>query len=84
MIKLKNSWPVVTIFSLVSAVTLTLLLGGCADAPYANNAIRSPEARYDTYYAPHYYPIPGMPITAARTTTPSKLQVDPFLLGSGR
>lgn len=56
MIKLKNSCPVVTIFSLVSAVTLTLLLGGCADAPYANNAIRSPEARYDTYYAPHYYP----------------------------
>ena len=56
MIKLKNNWPVVSIFSLVSAVTLTLLLGGCADAPYANNAIRSPEARYDTYYAPHYYP----------------------------
>jgi hypothetical protein len=54
--KRKNSWPVVTIFSLVSAVTLTLLLCGCADAPYANNAIRSPEARYDTYYAPHYYP----------------------------
>ena len=33
-----------------------LLLGGCADTYYVNNGIRSPEAKYNTYYAPHYYP----------------------------
>ena len=33
-----------------------LLLGGCADVPYASSGIHSPEAKYDTYYAPDYYP----------------------------
>jgi hypothetical protein len=52
----KNS-RVVTIFSLVGAMMIfALLFGGCADVPYANNEVRSPEAKYDTYYAPNYYP----------------------------
>ena len=33
-----------------------LLLGGCADGYYATNGIHSPEAKYNTYYAPDYYP----------------------------
>ena len=33
-----------------------LLLGGCAGTYYANNGIRSPEAKYNTYYARYYYP----------------------------
>ena len=34
-----------------------LLLGGCADTYYAAaNWRHSPEAKYNTYYAPHYYP----------------------------
>ena len=37
-------------------MAFALLLGGCADVYYANNGIRSPEARYNTYYAPDYYP----------------------------
>ena len=54
--KRKKSRHLVTIFSLVVAVAFALLLGGCADAYYANNGIRSPEAQYNTYYAPDYYP----------------------------
>ena len=54
--KRKKCRDVVTIFSLVGAVAFALLLGGCADVYYAHNGIRSPEARYDTYYAPDYYP----------------------------
>jgi len=54
--KRKNNRHVVTIFSLICAVAFSLLLGGCADVPYANNGFRSPEAKYDTYYAPDYYP----------------------------
>ncbi len=54
--KRKKSQHVVTISSLVGAVAFTLLLSGCADAYYANNGIRSPEAHYNTYYAPDYYP----------------------------
>jgi hypothetical protein len=37
-------------------VAFALLLGGCADVYYANNGFRSPEAKYNTYYAPDYYP----------------------------
>ena len=37
-------------------MAFALPLGGCADAYYANNGIRSPEARYNTFYAPDYYP----------------------------
>ena len=54
--KRKKSRQVVTIFSLVGVVAFAILLGGCADTYYANNGIHSPEARYNTYYAPDYYP----------------------------
>ena len=55
--KRKNNRNVVKIFSLVCAVAFALLLGGCADdVYYANNGIRSPEARFNTYYVPDYYP----------------------------
>jgi len=54
--KRKKSREVITIFSLVGAVAFALLLGGCADVYNANNGVRSPEAKYDTYYAPDYYP----------------------------
>ena len=54
--KRKKSEHVITIFSLVGAVGLAVLLGGCADVYYAHNGSRSPEAKYDTYYAPDYYP----------------------------
>ena len=37
-------------------MAFALLLGGCADVYNANNGIRSPEAKYNTYYAPDYYP----------------------------
>ena len=55
-VKRKNSRHLVTIVSLVGVVTFALLLVGCAGVPYANNGVRSPEAKYDTYYAPNYYP----------------------------
>ena len=43
--------------SLLCVVFFALLAGGCADAYYANmNANRTPVARYNTYYAPDYYP----------------------------
>ena len=32
-----------------------VLVSGCADAYYVD-AKRTPEARYNTYYAPDYYP----------------------------
>ena len=54
--KRKNKSYIVTISSLVAAVAFSILLGGCADAYYANNGIHSPEAKYNTFYAPDYYP----------------------------
>ena len=54
--KRKKSRQVVTIFSLIGALAFALLLGGCADAYYVNNWRHSPEAKYNTYYAPDYYP----------------------------
>ena len=43
--------------SLWCLALFALLAGGCADAYYANlNANRTPLARYNTYYAPDYYP----------------------------
>ena len=54
--KSKRNRHVVTIFSLVGTVAFALLLGGCADVHYASDRIHSPEARFDTYYAPDYYP----------------------------
>ena len=44
------------VFSLLGSVFLVLSLGGCADVSYTDDGIRSPEARYNTYYAPDYYP----------------------------
>jgi hypothetical protein len=55
--KEKNSRNLATTFLLVGAVIFALLLGGCADTYYAAaNWKHSPEAKYNTYYAPHYYP----------------------------
>lgn len=54
--KRKKSRHVVTIFSLVGAAAFAFLVGGCADVQYANNASHSPEAKYNTFYAPDYYP----------------------------
>jgi hypothetical protein len=54
--KQKNNRHVATIFSLVGAVTFAFLLAGCADTYYASNRVRWPEARYNTFYAPDYYP----------------------------
>ena len=54
--KRKQSRHVITILSLVGSVAFALLAGGCADVQYASNRIHSPEARFDTYYAPDYYP----------------------------
>ena len=48
---------VAAIFSLACAAAFAVFVSGCADAYYANvNANRTPEARYNTYYAPDYYP----------------------------
>jgi hypothetical protein len=45
------------ISSLLGIVIFALLTTGCATAYYADvHADRTPEARYDTYYAPYYYP----------------------------
>jgi hypothetical protein len=41
-----------TMLSLLCAGLFALSLGGCADT-YSYSA---PEARYNTYYAPYYYP----------------------------
>jgi hypothetical protein len=54
--KRKKSRQVITIFSLSGVVAFAFLLGGCADVHYASIGIRSPEAKYNTYYAPDYYP----------------------------
>jgi hypothetical protein len=40
--------------SLLCAGLLALSLGGCADTYYAGT--RDPGSRYNTYYAPYYYP----------------------------
>jgi len=55
-IKQKNNRHIATIFSLVGVLSFAFLLGSCADVYYASNRIRSPEAPYNTYYAPDYYP----------------------------
>jgi hypothetical protein len=44
-----------TILALLCAVFLALSLSGCAGTYYAES-YRAPEARYDTYYGPYYYP----------------------------
>jgi hypothetical protein len=54
--KRKRRGQAVKIVLLIGALAIPVLLGGCADVQYANDGVRSPEAKYDTYYAPHYYP----------------------------
>ena len=54
--KRKKREHVATIFSLVGGLAFAFLLSGCADVQYANNGFRSPEAKYNTFYAPDYYP----------------------------
>ena len=49
------SRAVPTMLSLLCAGLFALLLGGCADTYYAG-AYSTPEARYNTYHAPYYYP----------------------------
>ena len=44
------------IFSLIGSVAFAFLVGGCADVQYANKGFHSPEAKYNTFYAPDYYP----------------------------
>ena len=44
-----------TILLLVCAGVFALSLGGCAEA-YYSESYPTPESRYDTYYAPGYYP----------------------------
>jgi hypothetical protein len=43
------------IVSLLCGGLFVFLVSGCADAYYADTN-RTPEARYNTYYAPYYYP----------------------------
>lgn len=52
----KNTRHLGTTFSLVGALAFALLFNGCADTYYAGNRIREPEAKFNTYYAPDYYP----------------------------
>jgi hypothetical protein len=48
----KTSCAVSLVFPLLCALVLALSLSGCADTySYA-----APEARYNTYHAPYYYP----------------------------
>jgi hypothetical protein len=45
------------VFSLLVSILFALLISSCADTHYAvTSGNRTPEARYDTYYAPDYYP----------------------------
>jgi hypothetical protein len=43
------------IISLLCGALFVLLISGCAEAYYVDTS-HTPEARYDTYYAPYYYP----------------------------
>jgi hypothetical protein len=53
----KRRHPLAAVFSPLVPVVFALLASGCADVYYANtNPNRMPEARYNTYYAPDYYP----------------------------
>ena len=52
-----TSRAVPTMLSLLCAGLLALSLTGCDDTYYAQAYYTSgPEARYNTYYAPYYYP----------------------------
>jgi hypothetical protein len=54
---IKKRRDTIAIVWLVYAALFAFLLSGCADVYYVNtNGNRTPEARYNTYYAPDYYP----------------------------
>ena len=56
-IREKRRRAVAAIASLLCVAFFAMLAGGCADAYYPNmNASRTPLGRYNTYYAPDYYP----------------------------
>jgi hypothetical protein len=45
------------VFSLLGLIVFPVLISGCANTYYAETSgNRTPEARYNTYYAPDYYP----------------------------
>jgi uncharacterized protein YceK len=45
------------VLPLLAALFSALLISGCANVYYADiNVNRAPEARYNTYYGPYYYP----------------------------
>ena len=52
---IKKRRDTIAIVSLVCAALFAFLLSGCADVYYVDSN-RTPEARYNTYYAPDYYP----------------------------
>jgi len=51
----EHSHQAAPIVSLLCLAIFVLLIIGCADGYYVDTS-RTPEARYDTYYAPSYYP----------------------------
>ncbi|HEY5991382.1 MAG TPA: hypothetical protein VIU10_02280 [Candidatus Udaeobacter sp.] len=54
---IKKRRDTITIVRLVYAALFGFLLSGCADVYYVDtNGNRTPEARYNTYHAPDYYP----------------------------
>jgi hypothetical protein len=53
----KTRHHLAAVLSLLGSVVFALLVSGCADTYYAGTSgNRTPEARYNTYYAPDYYP----------------------------
>jgi hypothetical protein len=50
----KKHTAAATVFSLFCAAFVAFSLGSCAEYPTATTP--RPEARYDTYYGPDYYP----------------------------
>jgi len=52
---IKKRRGAMTIVSPVYAALFAFLLSGCADVYYVDSN-RMPEARYNTYHAPDYYP----------------------------
>ena len=52
---IKKRRDTITIASLVCAALFAFLLSGCADVYYVDSN-RTPEAPYNTYYGPDYYP----------------------------
>lgn len=54
---IKKRRDTIAIVRLVYAALFAFLLSGCADVYYVDtNGNRTPEAPYNTYHAPDYYP----------------------------